>query len=81
MKVVHGISVGGPHGGPYGSNMLGGALQGKFLFWYFSSKEMIRFHPNLVGIILRGKRSKVAKMVHVAPRGAQGGGPPRVKTM
>ena len=52
-----------------------GALKGKCLFWYFSSKEMIRFHPNLVGIILKGKRSKVAKMVHVAPRGAQGEGP------
>ena len=62
--------------GPYGGNMLGGgALQGKCLFWYFSSKEIIRFHPNLVGIILRGKRSKVAKMVHVAPRGAQEEGP------
>ena len=39
--------------GPYGGNMLGGGLQGKFLFWYFSSKEIIRFHPNLVGIILK----------------------------
>ena len=34
---------------------------------------MIRFHPNVVGIILRGKRSKVAKIV--ALRGAQGEGP------
>ena len=61
---------GWPHGGPVGSNMLGGGggCKGNFLFWYFSSKEMIRFHPNLVGIILRGKRSKVAKMVHVVPR-------------
>ena len=44
---------------------------------------MIRFHPNLVGIILKGRRSKVAKMVHVALKGGggQGGGPPRVKTM
>ena len=59
-----------------------GALQGKFLFWYFSSKEMIRFHPNLVGIILRGKRSKVAKKTGTcSPQGGPGGGPPRVKTM
>ena len=53
----------------------GGALQGKCLLWYLSAKEMIRFHPNLVGIILRGKRSKVAKMVHVAPRGPRGRAP------
>ena len=53
----------------------GGGLQGKCLFCYFSSKEIIRFHPNLVGIILKGRRSKVAKMAHVALRGAQGEGP------
>ena len=43
--------------GPYMGNMLEGALPGKCLFWYFSLKEMIRFHPNLVGFILRDKRS------------------------
>ena len=40
------------------------------LFTFSSSpKCMVRFQPNFVGTILRGKRSKVAKMVHVAPRG------------
>ena len=47
----------------------------EMLFWSFSSKEMIRFHPNLVGIIFEGRRPKVVKMVQVAP----GGGPLRVK--
>ena len=46
-----------------------------FTFSSSSPKCMVRFQPNCVGIILRGKRSKVAKMVHVAPRGAQGEGP------
>ena len=62
-----------------GGNMLGGAEREMFILVFFTSKEMIRFHPNLVGIILRGKRSKVAKMVHVAPRGGPGGGPPKDK--
>ena len=64
-------------GGPYGGNMLGGGAAREMFIFVFFCKRNIRFHPNLVGIILRGKRSKVAKMVHVAP----GGGPPRVKTM
>ena len=51
-----------------------------FTFSSSSPKCMVRFQPNFVGIILRGKRSKVAKMVHVAPRGPRGRAP-RVKTM
>ena len=31
---------------------------------------MIGFQPNLAGIIFRGRGTKVAKMVGVAPRGA-----------
>ena len=40
-----------------------------------SPKCMVAFQPNFVGIILRGKRSKVVKMVHVALRGARGRAP------
>ena len=36
---------------------------------------MIRFQPNLAGIILRGRGFKVAQMVYVAPMGAQREGP------
>ena len=40
---------------------------------------MVRFYPNLAGIILRGRGFKVVQMVHMAPMGAQGEGPPRPK--
>ena len=55
--------------------MLGRGLLGRDVFWSFSSKEIIKFHPNLVGVILKGKRLKVDKMARVA----LGGGPPRIK--
>ena len=51
----------------------GGGAAGEMIgLVFFFSKEMIRFHPHLVGIILKGRRSKVVKMVQVAPRGGGG---------
>ena len=49
--------------------MQGRGYNGNVYFSLLSSKDMIRFHPNLVGIILKGRRAKYVKMVQVAPGG------------
>ena len=48
-------------------------------FHFLFSEPVGGFQSNSVGIILRGERPKVIHVEHVAPRGAQGDGPPRGK--
>ena len=52
--------------------MGGGALQGKTIFFAPFAKCLVRFYPNLVGIILMGKEHTIVQMVPVTPIGAQG---------